>query len=328
MGRPSPQTDRLLDLVDLMVERPDEGLALAEIARALNVAKATVHPMVTTLTRRGWLLRHPERHTYRLGPALVAAGRAAARGHVVVDAARPVVREIVDETGLPCLVLVAGAIPGEYDDLLVGEIVQPSARHAREWAAGRPGTGYHCLRLGDRIPPRPPLGAVCVAWSDDPGAVGRWLDRLGEDRPPDALEQIAPGLASVRERGWALEVENRLHERLKTLARELGEDRRSEKHAATLHGMLGEIVRAFDLADTLPPTVEPGARYRPTSVNAPVFDASGAVTVALCMICSSGAPGDPAWSGTDVIELGERVRAAADAVTAATHGRPPESRRL
>ncbi|MBL7498834.1 helix-turn-helix domain-containing protein [Frankia sp. CNm7] len=324
MTRPSPQTERLLDLVDLLAARPGDGYTLADIARAVGVDKATIHPMVVALARRGWLLRHPRRHTYRLGPALVAAGRAAARGHPVVEAARPVVREIAEATGLMCLALVAGAIPGEHDDLLVAEIGRPAARGAAGPAAEHALTAYNGLRLGQRISPQPPLGAVCVAWADD-AAVERWLARLGPDRPPDALARVTPGLAGVRSRGWALEVENRMRERLGTLAAELGEDQRHAEQAATLRRVIGEIGGMFDLADTLPATIDPAAGYRASAVNAPVFDSDGTVVVILCLVCAAG-DGMPARAGAEILALGERVRRAADALTAATHGRPPASR--
>ncbi len=304
--------------MDLLASRPDDAFTLADIARETGVNKATVHPMVVALARRGWLLRHPRRGTYRLGPALVAAGAAAGRGHPVLDSTRPVVHELAEATGLMCFALVNGAIPGERDDLLVAEI---GCAPDHEVPAG---TSYHGLRLGQRIAPRPPLGAVCVAWADD-GAVDRWLARLGPDRPADALARVGPGLAGVRDRGWALEVENRTHEDLARLAAELGADRRHAEHAATLHRMLQEISRAFDLADTLPATIEPTGRYRATTVNAPVFAADGTVIVVLCLACAT-ADGLPPRPGTEILALGERLRAAADGLTAATHGRPLASR--
>lgn len=79
MARPSPQTERLVSLVDAIAARPDEGLTLSEIARHLAVTPATCHPMLVSLAELGWLVRHPVRRTYRLGPALIAVGRAAAR---------------------------------------------------------------------------------------------------------------------------------------------------------------------------------------------------------------------------------------------------------
>ncbi|WP_083419234.1 helix-turn-helix domain-containing protein [Pseudofrankia sp. BMG5.36] len=324
-SRPSPQTDRLLDLVDLLAARPVDGATLAEIARALGLSKTTIHPMVVTLARRGWLLRHPERHTYRLGPALVAAGRAAGRSHAVIDAARPVVHDLAAVTELTCLALVTGAIPGERDELLIGEIGQPPqpALNGAGGAAVGTGAAYRYLRLGDRFPRQPPIGAVCVAWSDDPTAVEQWLDRLGPDRPRDALAQITPSLAGLRARGWGVEVDRHLRERLDLLAAELGEDQRGAEHAAALRRILSEVHRMFGLADALPATIEPGGTYRATTVSAPVFDARGDVVVVLAAICASDQHYAPVRTGAEVIDLGERVRAAAETLTALTQGHPP-----
>ncbi|MBL7548777.1 helix-turn-helix domain-containing protein [Frankia sp. AgB1.9] len=320
MSRPSPQTDRLLDLVDLLSRQPTDGVTLAEVARALGLSKATIHPMMVTLTRRGWLLRHPERHTYRLGPALVAAGRVAAHGHPVVDAARPVVRDLAAATGLTCLAFVAGAMPGEPDELLVGEIGQPP-----QPPVGGGGDAHRYLRLGDRFPRKPPIGSTCVAWSDDPGDVERWLDQLGPERPADALAQITPSLDGVRARGWSAEVDSQLRERIDLLASELGEDQRGVEHAAALRRILGDVHRLFGLADALPAVIEPAGSYRVSTVCAPVFDGGGDVVVVLAAICASEQHHAPPRTGAEVLLLGERVAAAAGGLTAATQGRPPRT---
>ena len=77
MARSSPQTERLVDTLELLAAVPTEGRTLAEIARHLGVDKATCYPMLTELTKLGWLVRHPRRKTFHLGPSLVTLGRAA-----------------------------------------------------------------------------------------------------------------------------------------------------------------------------------------------------------------------------------------------------------
>ena len=74
MPRASPQTDRVVAVVELLTAHPGADFTLAELARRLGVSKPTCYPMLAALTRSGWLLRHPTRKTYRLGPALVPAG--------------------------------------------------------------------------------------------------------------------------------------------------------------------------------------------------------------------------------------------------------------
>ncbi|MEU8135773.1 helix-turn-helix domain-containing protein [Streptodolium elevatio] len=332
MSRPSPQTDRLIALVDLLAAHPSEDFTLAEIARGLGVGKATVHPMLTTLTRAGWLLRHPVRRTYRLGPAIVAAGRAAATGETPLDLTRPVMRTLSAETGLGALALVPCGDAADADDLRVGELVRTGT--SREGALG--------LRLGDRVRPRPPLGAVTVAWAG-PDAVDAWLSALDAEPavavpgsrtylrgvPPEspvvteARRTLLPALAGVRRRGWALETVDHLRDRLGALVRDLEIDLGTGDwdiagRTAALRRAMNEVGQAFDLAEALPAVIDPDTEYRASSINAPVFDADGSVAVVLCLI-DHHAP----VVGRDVIALGERVHAAAETVTRALGGRAP-----
>src|SRR3954469_4933182 len=108
MARPSPQTDRLVAVVDLLASREGEGLSLSDIARRLGLSPVTCHPMLASLLKAGWVVRHPTRKTYRLGPALTAIGEAAAAGFSAVDVAHPVMAELETELGLTCLALVPG----------------------------------------------------------------------------------------------------------------------------------------------------------------------------------------------------------------------------
>jgi DNA-binding IclR family transcriptional regulator len=324
MSRPSPQTERIIDLVDLLSSRPEEGFTLAEIARAAGLGKATVHPMVVTLTRRGWLLRHPGSRTYRLGPALIAAGRAAAKGDAATAAARPIVRELAATTGLICVVLAAGGIPGADDELVVGEVAQPPGTDFTSGAARGPWPGYRGLRLGDRISPRPPLGAVGVAWAGQP-AVDAWLGRLEPDQRASAAAELAPGLAAIRARGWAVEVVDHLGERLSSLAAEFDADQRNAEHAAALRQVLNQIGKAYSIGDTLPARIEPTGSYQASVLNAPVFDARGAVSLMICLLCVPDGDEAPTRSGAHLLDLGERLRAAADRITRETHGRLPVS---
>lgn len=330
MSRPSPQTDRLIALVDLLAAHPADDFTLAEIARGLGVGKATVHPMLTTLTRAGWLLRHPVRRTYRLGPAIVAAGRAAATGDTPLDLARAVMRTLAAETDLGVLALVPCGDAADEDDLRVGELVRPAAR--RDTGLG--------LRLGDRVRPRPPLGSVTIAWGG-PEALDGWLSRLDPDPRPAprpgrpapaespvvtaARKRLAPAVAGVRRRGWALETEDHLRDRLSSLVHDLEIELGTGEwdgagRAAALRRAMAEVGQAFDIADAVPAVIEPDATYRPSSINAPVFDADGTVALVLCLIDHR----EP-LAGREITALGDRVRAAADTVTGALHGHEPRT---
>ncbi len=200
MARPSPQTSRLVDLVEALAARPDHGLSLTELAHHLGVTPATCHPMVTELAERGWLRRHPVRRTYRLGPALVALGRAAAGAAETQELARAALVELQRAHRVDGLVLM----PGD-DELTVVDLV-PDRR----------GTG---IDVGDQVPFRAPLGASVAAFSDA-AVVERWLTA----EPPETLPRLLPGAgrrgAGARLRGGADRHRRRPH------LRDAGPDRR------------------------------------------------------------------------------------------------------
>jgi DNA-binding IclR family transcriptional regulator len=308
MPRPSPQTERVIAVVDLLAAHPGEDFTLAELARRLGVSKPTCYPMLATLTRAGWLLRHPTRKTYRLGPALVPAGRAAAAGAPVLDLARPRMAALAEASGLTCMGLAPSA-----DDLVVVELVGPPG------PAG-PG-GAFGLRLGDSIPPRPPFGAVLVAWHGDEAAEA-WLHAGGATG--DRRRRYEADLAAVRRRGYAVELREPIQERIAWLADQLRSavaDRGATDHGATarsIHDLVDQAVG--DLADehVLLTDIDPDRTYRPSSINAPVFDPEGAVALIVCLIDARSA-----LPGRDVAALGEDVRSMTSEVTRALRGRPP-----
>jgi DNA-binding IclR family transcriptional regulator len=305
MPRPSPQTERVIAVVDLLATYPGEDFTLAELARRLGVSKPTCYPMLATLTRAGWLLRHPTRKTYRLGPALVPAGRAAASGAPVLDLARPRMASLAEASGVTCMALAPSA-----DDLVVVELVRPPSE------AGPGGT--FGLRLGDSIPPRPPFGAVVVAWHGGEAAEA-WLRAGGATG--ERRRRYEADLEAVRRRGYAVELREPIQERIAWLADQLRsavDDRGAT--VRVIHDLVDQAVG--DLADehVLLTDIDPDRTYRPSSINAPVFDPDGAVALVVCLIDARST-----LPGRDVAALGEEVRAMTADLTRAVRGRLPSA---
>lgn len=61
--RPSPQTERVVNLFEQLAGDGSRGMTLAEVSRHLSVHKASCHSMLSELLRAGWLLRDPVRKT-------------------------------------------------------------------------------------------------------------------------------------------------------------------------------------------------------------------------------------------------------------------------
>ena len=100
MARPSPAVERTTAILDFLAAHPNEPWTLSELARRLDLNKATAHSLLSALTDAGYLVRHPIRKDYALGPALIGVGRAALSQYPVVDFARPEMRRLADDPAL------------------------------------------------------------------------------------------------------------------------------------------------------------------------------------------------------------------------------------
>lgn len=181
MPRPSPQTDRVIALARLLAAHPDQGFTMAELARRLRLNKATLYPMMASLTDAGWLVREPVAKAFRLGPELIALGEAAGRRLPAVQLARPTMVELSTELGVSCAAFTAADGIATLTDQVwdIRSTAQP-------------------LRSGLWAQLKAPWGAVFAAWFDDDG-VAAWLD--GSDHASHVGT-----LRAIRERGYVVEL--------------------------------------------------------------------------------------------------------------------------
>jgi len=286
----SPSARRVVAVVDFLASRPGECFGLSELARTLELSKATTHALCATLTEAGWLLRNPADKTYTLGPALIAAGHAAgARQLDLVDHARPVMEELA---ALLSAQVVASSTVGDEMVLLA--------------TTGRPGPMWLAFTVGQRIPLAPPLGTVFLAWAPAE-AVDRWLDRLGPGASEQDKARLRSALGVVRRRGYALNLEAVAN---LNLSRALSG--RDEAGALTV------VVEELAHEEYLLQELEAGATYRLSQISAPVFGPDGAVALALTVV---GLP--EKLSGEEIPRYGDALLDAAARVTGSIRGPVP-----
>ena len=286
MARPAPAVDRTVALLEFLAAHPNEAFSLSELARRIDINKATGHAMVTALTEAGYLLRHPVDKTYSLGPALIAIGTAAgARQFEIVDYARSEMDQLSRELRVQC---VASAAIGDEIVLLA--------------RSGDPEPLGLSVPVGQRLPLVPPLGTVFLAW-ESTDAIDRWLRRLGPRSGNVALAQYREAVATVRRRGYSLGLEP---------APPSGPHRRRELRDAAV-----EVVE-HPHDEYILLELEKAASYRLSHIAAPVFGADGRVGLALTLMGFRHQ-----LSADQVPELADRLRAAALAVTRSIHGRVP-----
>ena len=299
MARPAPGADRSVAILELLAAHPGDRFTLSEVARRCSLNKATAHALLAALCQRGILLRHPDEKRYSLGPRLVDIGAAAQRGYTAIDFAPAALDRLSVATGRwsrafarrddRVKVVAQASVPADVDPL-------------------DPVT----------LPLTPPLGVVWMAWSDRP-SVEAWLARAAT---AEAVGPSQVALAAIRRDGYAV---TRASPELRLLSRP---DLRAEPapSPATRRGRrptLDEVralLAAIGRQQLLLIDVDDAGTYRIADVAAPVFDASG--TAAL-VVTVSGLD-DVELRGSEIGELGARVAATAEALTAAVRGRRPQ----
>ncbi len=283
--RPSPQTDRVIAVIELLAAS-ERGATMTEIARSLDLSQATCVHLLAALTTAGFLFREPEGRRYHLGPALAHPGRVAAERYPVLAAARPEMVALSAQVGLPCFAL---------------ELDRGHARLVHHtWA---PGSSPTPVRLGETLPLNPPLGLVFVAWGPDED-FDAWLASDAE-KWAGREQQYRAARAAVREFGFVVELAPDAVNSA-DLAGTLDE-RPSPYRDGRLHRLLSAHGdRAHILTD-----LSSARTYAVSAIGAPVIDGTGRVVLSLSL-AAFPAP----LSGSTIRELGTSLRSSANAVAA------------
>lgn len=255
----------MIALTRLLAAHPDEGFTMAELARRLRMNKATLYPMMATLTEAGWLVREPTGKAFRLGPELIAIGEAAGQRLPATQLARPTMVELATELGVTCAAFTAADGIATLTDQVwdVRSSVQP-------------------LRSGLWATIKAPFGALFTAWAN-----ARTIDEWAAG--PDA-DSYRASLAASRQRGYVVEL------------------RTGSGSSITTSSLIESMIVHRDF---LAAQLEPDVAYAPSTIEAPVFDADGAVALGLVLV---GLP--RTMTGAEIEAMGTRLLDATTALSA------------
>lgn len=79
---------RSMELLEVLKEK-NRSFSIAELADIMDLPPSTIHRILQTFCEKKYVIRDERSHTYRLGPALIPLGKAAAKGIRLQDAAYP-----------------------------------------------------------------------------------------------------------------------------------------------------------------------------------------------------------------------------------------------
>ncbi|MFI9508249.1 helix-turn-helix domain-containing protein [Nocardia sp. NPDC052566] len=292
VARRSAPTERVVHLLDYLVEQRGKRFGLSELARELEMAKPTCLGILTELTAGGYLVRDAHTRTYGLGPALIAAGRVAQDSFAIAALARAELDELTARYRTTC---TASAVVGEQ--IMVLESTGPGLVKV--------GAAYHFA---------PPVGLMYVLWDTD-AAFDSWLATppavpLRQDEA--RLRQV---VAECRERGYLVESLTVAGRKLYSLlagvaAREL---------PGELRELVAELVTSLGERVYLGTDLRPRKEHPVSLLAAPTYGGDGRQNMVLTMYV-----GKP-LTGAEISRRATALVAAADAVTLRSGGRKPHS---
>jgi IclR family transcriptional regulator, acetate operon repressor len=184
--------DRAISLLEIVSSA--DGVTLSEIARRAELPNSTVHRLLATLQKRGLVDHDPASGFWTVGIGLFRVGSAYLRIRKLPDIGRPVIREMLRETGETVnLSMLDGA------ELVC---VAQAESHAPVRAF---------FRLGRRLPIHASAAGKAILAASEPMARRERINAL-------ALERFTPGthvtqsallsdLAEVARQGWAVDDE-------------------------------------------------------------------------------------------------------------------------
>ncbi len=138
-----PAVERALTIFEIM-GAARKGLTLSEIARSLELPKSSVHYVLSTLERRGYLYRRGERGRYMFTSKLFSLASSAQSGLGLGEESRPFLRQLMESTGLTVHMALL-----EQNELVLIEKAEPTPFRLPSWVGKR--MAIHCTGLGKAL---------------------------------------------------------------------------------------------------------------------------------------------------------------------------------
>jgi DNA-binding IclR family transcriptional regulator len=136
-----PALDRGLTVLEL-IAKSKSGLTFSQLARSLDFPASSIHCLLLTFERRGYLYRSEATGRYMCGMKLVRIANTAMEGITLRETASPLLRDLCMRTGLT----VHMAIRERNDVMLIAKVSSVGGQHVSTWIGKR--IDVHCTSLG------------------------------------------------------------------------------------------------------------------------------------------------------------------------------------
>jgi DNA-binding IclR family transcriptional regulator len=94
-----PSVERTISLLEFLAGTT-KGATISELSRRLNVPKSSLHLLILTLERRGYLQKNSETNKYHFGTKLISLSRTALENLELREEAKPFLQALMQKTKL------------------------------------------------------------------------------------------------------------------------------------------------------------------------------------------------------------------------------------
>ena len=189
----STAVERAFGILEAVSER-SSGMTNSEISRKLEIPKSTASYLLNTLTQLGYLHKEEETGKFRLGLKLMSLGRAVQVGEDLKEVALPVMRKLVERTGLTAHL----AVLDHGEVVYLEKVDAPSFIQMNTW-------------VGKRMQVNSTAVGKAIAANLEPYKVEAILKQYGlKKRTPKTITVAAKfwrELEKVKEKGYAVDDE-------------------------------------------------------------------------------------------------------------------------
>lgn len=188
-----PALERGLRVLECLADS-QLGLTLAQITRSMDLPKSTVHCLLLTFQRSGYVQREDATGRYRLGGGLFRLANVALPALPVREQAAPLLRALAEKTRLTVHMAAL-----DHDELvLIARMSLSGAVAPATWIGRR--MDFHCTAVGKAV----------LAWAERDD-IERLIRKHGMLRHNDntivSLRRLLADLEQVRRQGYAIDDE-------------------------------------------------------------------------------------------------------------------------
>lgn len=95
-------TERILDVLEVLAQNNKEGLYFTDISRELNIPKGSLHPLLSTLCHRKYIVFNKNNQKYYIGESLFALGRCYVNDSNILNQINEVMESLSQEVNVTC----------------------------------------------------------------------------------------------------------------------------------------------------------------------------------------------------------------------------------